>query len=106
MTVTMTVTMPMTVTVTMYFLQGTRAWRFNSNLQLMSGYPKTISAEFGIPRISPDAVFVWGRNGKLYLFRGKYDREKRGDEDRRQNELNNRENNEMKCYRNERQIDK
>ena len=39
----------------------------------MPGYPKSIAAEFrGAPEEDIDAALVWGKDGRLYLFKDKF----------------------------------
>ncbi|XP_070571969.1 matrix metalloproteinase-19-like [Ptychodera flava] len=50
-----------------YFFKGERFWRFYGT-SVEPGYPKNIK-DTGLPK-NPDAAFVWGGNGKLYIFKG------------------------------------
>ena len=59
---------------------GDKYWKF-SNMRPLYGYPKEITMGFpGIPS-NIDAAFVWGKNGKIYFFKGekywKFDPESR-----------------------------
>ena len=39
----------------------------------MPGYPKSIAAEFhGAPEEDIDAALVWGKDGRLYLFKDEF----------------------------------
>ncbi|XP_071789517.1 stromelysin-3-like isoform X1 [Asterias amurensis] len=50
-----------------FLFKGARMWRF-TDFVLDSGYPKK-TAPRGIPQ-TPNAAFVWGGNGKIYIFKG------------------------------------
>jgi len=54
----------------MYFLKGSRYWRYSSFGNLDTGFPKKISNGFGGIPDNIDAAFVWKRNGKIYFFKG------------------------------------
>ena len=53
-----------------YFLKGSRYWRFSEIGELDDGYPKNMREGFaGIPT-NLDAALVWGKNNKIYFFKG------------------------------------
>lgn len=54
-----------------YFFKGNKYWRYTG--KLMDGdYPKEISEGFGGIPDNLDSAMVWGGNGKIYFFKGKF----------------------------------